>query len=59
MTIKICKLRFDAELAVNGELTTAEVADLHKALERTVMQRGIYSTFMIGENKLEIEEKKK
>lgn len=59
MTIKICKLKFDAELAINNDLSGAEMEELRTALERTVMQRGIYSNFMIGQNQLEIVEKKK
>ena len=57
MTIKVCKLTFKAELAVNDEMSGAEVAELHKALERTVAQHGVYSRFMIGKNTLVITEK--
>ena len=59
MTIKVCKLRFDAELAVYKEITEAGLEHLRKEIERIVRQSGIYSNFMIGQNQIELSEKKK
>ena len=56
--IKICTMRFNAELAVNGKLSDKEIEELHKAIETVLRQRGCYANFMIGMNTIEIKENK-
>ena len=56
--IKICTLRFNAELAVNGRLSDKEIEELHKAIERTIKQHGYCADFMLGMNTIEIVENK-
>ena len=56
--IKICTMRFNAELAVNGRLSDKEIEELRKAIETVLRQRGCYANFMIGMNTIEIKENK-
>lgn len=56
--IKICTMRFNAELAVNGKLSSKDIEELHKAIERTIKQYGFCGDFMLGMSTIEITENK-
>ena len=56
--IKICTLRFNAELAVNGKLSSGDIEELRKGIERTIKQHGYCADFMLGMNTIEIVENK-
>lgn len=56
--IKICTMKFTAELAVHGKFSTDEIDELRKAIETVLRQRGCYANFMIGMNTIEIKENK-
>ena len=56
--IKICTMKFTAELAVNGKLSSGDIEELHKGIERTIKQHGYCGDFMLGMSAIEISENK-
>ena len=56
--IKICTLKFTAELAVNGKMSSGDIEELQKGIERTIKQHGYCADFMLGMNVLEVTENK-
>lgn len=56
--IKICTMKFTAEIAVNGKLSSGDIEELHKGIERTIKQHGYCGDFMLGMSAIEISENK-
>lgn len=60
MTISLWRLKFTAEIAVDGErLSSPDQNTLCEAIERTLKQYGYHADFMVGKNgQLEIYKEK-